>query len=237
MKDSLGNPVPDANVTAKTISTTCESYGLGGLSGGIGATDSNGQTMISWLPGPAEINLDVTSQEDSISQTVTIPESGDECLVIDIILQKDSSIDTNPDASRCDSSESDGTRSNGTSRGNYIIYAQTVYDTSTCLYWQRNSQGGCFSGFTWDEANSYCNDIQVEGGGWRLPTREELQSLFVNSSPPVIDTTVFQGSCTTNHWSGTSASQGKMWAVHLNTGESVEGNTGPSSKVNVKCVR
>ena len=46
---------------------------------------------------------------------------------------------------------------------------------------------------TWDQAAAYCQGLDVDGGGWRMPTMAELQALFTgeenreayNSLPPV----------------------------------------------------
>jgi len=78
--------------------------------------------------------------------------------------------------------------------GPYIVSADdlTVTDTSTGLVWQRDGSGpraGCSgkSGLpcTWSEAIAYCTGLNLDGSGWRLPTKDELVS--------IVDTTVTSG--------------------------------------------
>ncbi|MFZ2631420.1 MAG: DUF1566 domain-containing protein [Desulfosalsimonadaceae bacterium] len=32
----------------------------------------------------------------------------------------------------------------------------------------------------WDEAKAWCSNLSVAGGGWRMPTRAELKTLYIN---------------------------------------------------------
>ena len=54
----------------------------------------------------------------------------------------------------------------------YTIAGKVITDTKTCLDWyvgpDRNTN--------WDEAKSWASFL--EGGGWRLPTRQELKTLY-----------------------------------------------------------
>ena len=73
----------------------------------------------------------------------------------------------------------------GASAGdNLIIKGDTVYDQTTQLTWQRCSQGN-----TWDAENNLCTGCKgrltfkeamqlKSGNGWRLPSVNELQTLF-----------------------------------------------------------
>lgn len=52
---------------------------------------------------------------------------------------------------------------------------RTVTDTSTCLMWQQ----GTTEHLNWEEAISFCENLTLgEYEDWRLPSRNELQSLM-----------------------------------------------------------
>ena len=50
-----------------------------------------------------------------------------------------------------------------------------VLDTKRGLEWF----AGPDKDTTWDEAKSWVESLSVNGGGWRMPTRDELNSLYV----------------------------------------------------------
>jgi len=59
--------------------------------------------------------------------------------------------------------------------GHYISYENgIIYDEKTNMEW--------FAGpdkfITWDEAKAWVESLSVEGGGWRLPKKDELKSLY-----------------------------------------------------------
>ncbi len=59
--------------------------------------------------------------------------------------------------------------------GQYCGYANgVVYDTQTGLEWV----AGPDRNTTWDEAKSWVSSLSVAGGGWRMPARNELRSLY-----------------------------------------------------------
>ena len=65
--------------------------------------------------------------------------------------------------------------------GVYVVYGNgVVKDTSTNLEWfvgpDRN--------VTWDEANAWAKGLSVGGGGWRLPTLKELETLYKKGAGP-----------------------------------------------------
>lgn len=68
---------------------------------------------------------------------------------------------------------------------------EIVTDTKTCLQWQdqeaidtllkpwvtkENAQKGDFSNTSGDTATTYCKNLSLDGGRWRLPTKAELLS-------------------------------------------------------------
>ena len=59
--------------------------------------------------------------------------------------------------------------------GIYVAYANgIVRDTNTGLEWK----AGPDKDTNWDEARSWVQSLNLDGGGWRLPTRDELEGLY-----------------------------------------------------------
>ena len=57
----------------------------------------------------------------------------------------------------------------------YVSYENgIVYDEKTNLEWIVGSDKDTI----WDEAKAWVESLSVEGGGWRMPTRNELASLY-----------------------------------------------------------
>ncbi|MBW2709205.1 MAG: DUF1566 domain-containing protein [Deltaproteobacteria bacterium] len=66
-------------------------------------------------------------------------------------------------------------------KGAYIIYANgIVKDTRTGLEWFV----GPDKNMTWDEADSWVKRLNLSGGGWRMPTLDELGSLYKKGAGP-----------------------------------------------------
>ncbi len=66
--------------------------------------------------------------------------------------------------------------SNVTERdGSYVAYANgIVKDTKTGLEWK----AGPDKDTDWDEARSWVQSLNLDGGGWRMPSMDELQNLY-----------------------------------------------------------
>ena len=78
----------------------------------------------------------------------------------------------------------------------------TVTDSDTGLMWQQDTAPGTY---TWQQALSYCENLSLgRYSDWRLPNRNELQSI-VNYSQydPCIDT-YFPNTVSSYYWSSTS---------------------------------
>jgi hypothetical protein len=59
--------------------------------------------------------------------------------------------------------------------GNFIAYPDgVVYDKNTGLEWY----AGPDKKINWDEAKRWVESLSVAGGDWRMPTREELKTLY-----------------------------------------------------------
>lgn len=65
--------------------------------------------------------------------------------------------------------------------GVYIVYANgIVKDTGTGLEWVV----GPDRNITWDEANLWVKRLNLSGGGWRMPTLNELEGLYKKGAGP-----------------------------------------------------
>jgi len=65
--------------------------------------------------------------------------------------------------------------------GVYIVYANgIVKDAGTGLEWFV----GPDKNITWGEANSWVKNLNLAGGGWRMPSLNELESLYKKGAGP-----------------------------------------------------
>jgi hypothetical protein len=61
----------------------------------------------------------------------------------------------------------------------YKIYGDVFVDKSTNLMWQKKNSSNMEDEFTWQEAKSYCSNLNLGGfSDWKLPTREEAKTLL-----------------------------------------------------------
>ena len=94
----------------------------------------------------------------------------------------------------------------------------TVSDTKTGLMWQQSES----EVMDWTAALSYCENLQLANhNDWRLPNRNELQSLVDYSVyNPSIDTIAFPGATSSSYWSSTTRADnsGYAWDVHFYDG-------------------
>ena len=106
----------------------------------------------------------------------------------------------------------------------------TVADSTTKLIWQ----GNYIKGKTWEEAVTYSESLLYGGfEDWRLPTKEELESLVNKSRKnPSSD---FPGM--PSEWFWTSHSDDASGAWHVNFCYGNAGNYGKGFTGNVRCVR
>ena len=82
----------------------------------------------------------------------------------------------------------------------YTVTTGTVRDNRTGLTWQQVSDPTPRS---WSSAVNYCAQLQLSGGGWRLPTLKELLTLVdpSRSAQPVIDPKAFTDVRAETFWS------------------------------------
>jgi len=103
----------------------------------------------------------------------------------------------------------------------YAIAADgTVVDKGTTLTWQRVVDR---TPRTWMDQKSYCSNLLLGGGGWRLPNMKELQTLVDESTTgPSIDSVAFPGTPSEAMWTASPLVGGPVeaWFVNFFSGVS-----------------
>ena len=80
----------------------------------------------------------------------------------------------------------------------------TVYDARSKLTWQ---QGVIAGGYTWAQASTQCQTLALNGGGWRLPSIMELQTIVDDSRiNPSIDPVAFPATPGVLFWTSSAVS-------------------------------
>jgi hypothetical protein len=127
-----------------------------------------------------------------------------------------------------------GSTDSGTSHYQVSASGNTVLDTATQLTWQRQISAT----FNLTEAGGYCGSMSLDGGGWRVPTRVELNSIVEpGKNQPAIDVVAFPGTFSEPFWTSTldTAVAGQAWSVDFGFGVNFShAVTFPSR---VRCVR
>lgn len=92
------------------------------------------------------------------------------------------------------------------------------------LFWPKQPPAGWMP---WADAKTYCAQLALAGGGWRLPTRDELKALYDSNTPhaPHGDW----------YWSSTPAGGSSAWHVSFASG-GVDAD-GVRTPNRVRCVR
>jgi len=91
---------------------------------------------------------------------------------------------------------------------------------------------------SWQDAQRYCSELALAGGGWRLPSKEELQSIVDDErDEPAIDLTAFPDAQPDVFWSSSSVdgSPELAWYVFFSHGSA--NFSAPRSTFRVRCVR
>jgi hypothetical protein len=118
-----------------------------------------------------------------------------------------------------------------------VMASAAVLDKETRLVWQKSTDSAVK---TWENANSYCYDLNLGGRkGWRLPSVEELSSLVdpARSNPALPAGHPFTNVHSTTYWSSTTGASypGNAWYVHFGTGKVYYLDKG--NNLYVRCVR
>lgn len=96
---------------------------------------------------------------------------------------------------------------------------RTVYDVKTRLSWQQSASTGTS---TWAGSKTYCERLNLDGTGWRLPTIQELQTIVDETQiGPAIDPTAFPSQPDSDFWTSTpwgGGGSGSAWKVDFHDG-------------------
>jgi formylglycine-generating enzyme required for sulfatase activity len=86
----------------------------------------------------------------------------------------------------------------------------------------------------WEDAKSYCQGLALAGGGWRLPSKDELLALYATKSS---GTASFPGMDAGGYWSSSAVagSSGYAWDVSFYGGYTNGDGVGYGYRV--RCVR
>jgi len=103
------------------------------------------------------------------------------------------------------------------SKGSYLRYSTgVVYDESTGLEWY----AGPDKDTKWDDAKAWVENLNVAGGGWRMPTKEQLSALYEQgigsrNMTPLLKTTGWFV------WSGEEKDSSSIWVFDFGPGEMI----------------
>ncbi len=132
----------------------------------------------------------------------------------------------------------------------YSRSGDVVRDNATGLEWQDNEtvakrwltkenyDAGNYEDTLGETATTYCANLPLDGGGWRLPMIEELETLVDGGKyNPSVTENVFQDIIPGYYWSSTTAANNTSyaWSVHFNSGDS--DNRSKRFSNYVRCVR
>jgi hypothetical protein len=89
---------------------------------------------------------------------------------------------------------------------------------------------------TWDEAKAWVESVTVDGGGWRLPTKEELKSLYKKGTgernmTPLLKTTGWRV------WSNETEGEAAAWYFNFYDGDYTWGTRESEGNPRVFAVR
>lgn len=133
------------------------------------------------------------------------------------------------------------TASNGTVRDSRsgLVWQQSVpssYAPACSGKYSSDSPAG--DACTWVDAKKYCAGLSFASGGWRLPSKAELESLVDDSRvAPAIDLNAFPSTLPSGFWSSSpsAGSSDSAWYVGFYYGHSDNSDTGGTFRV--RCVR
>ncbi len=95
---------------------------------------------------------------------------------------------------------------------------ETITDNATGLVWQKS---GSHNPAGWPEAISYCNNLSLAGGGWRLPNIKELQSIIDFGRVSPATNPLFTSTQNGFYWSSTTVmgNQNNAWILYFLNGD------------------
>jgi hypothetical protein len=126
----------------------------------------------------------------------------------------------------------------------------TVHDNFTKLTWQQSipATGGDdgYGNYTWSDAKSYCAQLTLDGGGWRLPWVKELATIVDDTAErPAIDSSAFPGTpgagsgmaISGSFWTSTLSANFSTAGLLVDFGQGGIGDDGVQYTYRVRCVR
>jgi hypothetical protein len=113
----------------------------------------------------------------------------------------------------------------------YTFAGGSVHDTQTELTWQRAIPT---TRANFADSQAYCAGLALDGGGWRLPSINELQTLVDETHNPSIDTAAFPDTPSEYFWSSSLVIEDptRAWTAFF-----TNGSTYPASLTASKYVR
>ena len=108
-----------------------------------------------------------------------------------------------------------------------------VTDNTNGLQWEDNDS---IASLNWEAAISYCETLNLDGTGWRLPNFKELNSIVDRNSytPPYIHSK-FNHTSDDYYWSSTTIINFDAWVILFELGMSNSQNKPNTGSV--RCVR
>jgi hypothetical protein len=103
------------------------------------------------------------------------------------------------------------------------------------LTWQRADSG---QALTWAAAGAFCAALDLEGGGWRLPSIKELETIVdVTRSDPAVDPAAFPGASSYPLWTSSllAGSSTEAWTVDFFLGAATTADA--TTTYQARCVR
>jgi hypothetical protein len=113
--------------------------------------------------------------------------------------------------------------------------ADVVTDASTGLTWQREASAELLP---WSDAKLACEALTLAGGGWRMPSMSELQSLIDESrTDPAINLEAFPATTGEGFWAGTPLAGLATNAWFVSFVDGIAYNALVERPYRVRCVR
>ena len=117
----------------------------------------------------------------------------------------------------------------------------TVRDRKTGLEWAQRDNG---QDINWNSARSYCSNLGLAGGGWRLPSMDELEGIYDRSE--TLTTSCGGYTCEVSplfsltgywYWSDESNGSSEAWFFSLGDGSRASLTVSYPGLLRALCVR
>jgi hypothetical protein len=143
--------------------------------------------------------------------------------------------DAGTDAALPDGGRDAASVGDGGGVGRYESKDGAVFDKSTKLTWKVEISS---TPVGWAAARDYCHELELGGGGWRLPSVNELQTLIdETANDPAIDLQAFPGTPSDYFWTSSILPhfESFVWTVYFGYGLSTFFDVNQNHLV--RCVR